>query len=706
MEDSSRTSKSLQNVKDRHCKGNRQSKIKLVARWNDTTPAGSHRFSFEDFNPSESTPSGGSNDLEVGIFRGKMYASDSDGTVSMESGQWHFSDEPSLIIVSKDSMPNERRPSRPLVDECSEATDSRLCQATPTSEKHESDSPPIHNIDFNQSPQKNLYTEFDKTVLHDHSPVVVDDSIKVLIENSIPPNRQVYALKKGTLGLPPAHFVTVRTLIPLDGISTSLQSDGEEKKVELENQNLILSRSLSISEVPVFDQNAIKSIDRQLSETVEHGDKIGLTVLNLDQVFSKHEGSVGTILSKAPRILSLLSMYGNEKYFRVCCNLRGRTLPWQPMCILICWVFCLYLIHSFGLGLIFSDFDWKLGSWMYRLFGISIGFLLKQHATVANDRWMEARKTWEDIVGTTRSLGIILASTLECSKLMREAVSHVIGCPICIKNYIMGIEDDDWKSELMMIFPPKNCERVMRCRKRTRATFCLYACQRVVESMITNKLLTRAVARDINPKILKLSHFSGDCARIRYTQVPYGYFLHIRFLLVVYLMFLPLLLIGIDGISWDAIILYLLLISYAYAGLESMATEILNPFDRDESDHPLDLYCYLNVSDMRFMFGKGFGEKSNFVKSFESGVVPTLQQWLKNNIPGFTVVNRISKITSGCVMVTKSRILPFGQLNELIYELYSEEKADQKEKARKRRIREYRKQRRASVQDMLFKGLL
>merc|ERR1719193_2850411 len=140
--------------------------------------------------------------------------------------------------------------------------------------------------------------------------------------------------------------------------------------------------------------------------------------------------------------------------------------------------------------------------------------------------------------------------------------------------------------------------------------------------MIQHDLLARPVVRDVNPAILNLSHFSGDCARIRYTQVPYGYFLHIRFLLLVYLMFLPLLLMGIPDITWEAIILYLILISYAYAGLESMATQILNPFDRDESDHPLDLYCYLNVTDTRYMVGKGFADKSNFVKSFENSVVP------------------------------------------------------------------------------------
>jgi len=354
---------------------------------------------------------------------------------------------------------------------------------------------------------------------------------------------------------------------------------------------------------------------------------------------------------------------------------------------------------------------------MYKVLGVSVGFLLKQHATVANERWMEARKVWEDIIDTTRTLVIILTSTCECQRLLREAVSHVIGCPICIKNYIMGIEDDVWKSELMMVLPPHNCARVMKCRKRMRATFCLYACQRVVESMIKYELLTRPVVRDLNPAIFQLAHFSGDCARIRYTQVPYGYFLHIRFLLMIYLMLLPLLLMGIDGISWDTILVYLVLISYAYAGLESMATEILNPFDRDESDHPLDLYCYLNLFDTRFMVGHGLGEKTNFVESIENHVVPNLQRWLRKNIPGFKLIKSITeqikiwKLKKGkrnrkkSKPDTQSSSIPIDQLSELVYELYTEEKEEQEERERKRRIREHRSQWR-SIGNMRFSSLL
>lgn len=705
--------KSEHDIENGHMKGNRQSRISMFARLNDISIPESPKFTLAELRTPKGPNLVGSNDVGVGVFRGNVYVSDSDGTLTIDSGQQNNSDTPSLIMVSESSIPKESRPSRQFENEFPEVVPLYQSQVVANSAPHESPFvfPPMAVDDLKEEVcRKNPFSEIRDIFLRNH------DQIKLQTETSKSPARQEIENKMEGVSETKRQV----TLIPLKRISTSPRSDGDEREFGIEfgpNGSLHMTRKLTQTELPMTDYNMIETISKQLTQTVEHGDKIGLTVLNLDQLFSKHENSLGTVLGRAPRILSLISMYGNEKWFRVCCNLQGRTLPWQPMIVLFVWVFFLFLMHTQGLGLV-SGFGWKLSSWMYKVLGVSVGFLLKQHATVANERWIEARKVWEDIIDTTRSLVMVLASTTECRKLLREAVSHVVACPICIKNYVMGINNEVWRSELMMVLPQQNCDRLMKCRKRTRATFCLYACQRVVETMIKFQLLSRPVVRDINPRILKLSHFCGDCARIRYTQVPYGYFLHIRLLLLVYLMFLPLLLMGIKGITWNAIILYLLLISYSYAGLESMATEILNPFDRDESDHPLDLYCYLNVSDTRFMVGRGFGERSNFVKAFEKNVIPTLQKWLKLNIPNYIPILQMGRRPKERRKsyfypkikkpepVTQASNIPFDQLNELIYELYSEEKMEKEERARKKRIREHRKQLHAAEEDKLLTYLL
>merc|ERR1719474_2137701 len=85
---------------------------------------------------------------------------------------------------------------------------------------------------------------------------------------------------------------------------------------------------------------------------------------------------------------------------------------------------------------------------------------------------------------------------------------------------------------------------------------------------------------------------------------------------------------GIDGMTWTVLTFYLLLISYAFAGLESMATSILNPFGAGESHLPLDLYCYLNIVDSRFILGRDLLHRRNFVHTFEKDALPRLtQRW-------------------------------------------------------------------------------
>jgi len=708
-----KSSKHKSQSENDHLRNNNPSSFSLISGWNDMSFADSRMFSLSDLNTLKTLDFAHSKDEGLASFCGNVYPSESDVTVSMESGQWNFSDEPSFIKLPKPTMPidpkaepsiimlskgsqNWQRQSRWLETESSEIIsltrphglpvysqcDDPFCKPAMSDGKTE-------ELDA----KKNIWSKITDVTFCDLKTFENEDSKKPS------KTRQICLTEEETDNKLEPKPAKPKTLIPLKDISSSLKSKGNEKMAKFSTINA--NKSASTSEM---SDRVIETIERQLTLTLEHGEKLGLNVLKLEQVFSKHEQSVGTLLAHAPRILSLISMFGNEKWFRVCCTFRGRILPWQPMLILAFWVFSLFLLHTYGNGLI-SGFGWALRGWMYRVLGISVGFLLKQHATIANDRWIEARKVWENIIDTTRTLVIILVSTSECRKLLQEAVSHLIGCPICIKNYIMGSDDDAWKLELMMVLPQENCVRIMKCRKRTRATFCLYACQRVVETLIKYELLTRPVVRDINPAILKLSQYTGDCSRIRYTQVPYGYFLHIRGVLVIYLMFLPLMLMGIPDISWEAVILYLVLISYSYAGLEGMATEILNPFGRDESDHPLDLYCYLNIFDTRFMIGDVFNKKSNFVESIDTQVVPNLQTWLIKNVPGYQVIMSISeKIKIWKLKKIKRkkkkqrhdaqlRGIPFDQFSELVYELYHEEKEEQEERERKRRIREDRKHR-------------
>lgn len=93
----------------------------------------------------------------------------------------------------------------------------------------------------------------------------------------------------------------------------------------------------------------------------------------------------------------------------------------------------------------------------------------------------------------------------------------------------------------------------------------------------------------INQTVLAvLSDTTGSCERIRGTPIPLSYVLQLRFFLILWLVLYPLHVVAFYG--WYTILLASL-VSYAVLGIESMASEIENPFGYDRNDLDLDKYC-------------------------------------------------------------------------------------------------------------------
>lgn len=339
--------------------------------------------------------------------------------------------------------------------------------------------------------------------------------------------------------------------------------------IRLKSGVILMANSL-ISDDGLSDgTHGIENVEQlhRMSETMKPLGHKGFSIRNFNFIFHQSHDKVGTFLMHAPRLTALTSMNGNGRYFNTCFSVRGRTCPWKPIFLIMIWSFLVYLLHDFGYGLI-PNFKLQVSGWIYTVLGISVGFLLKSQAMTANNRWMEARQHWEKLISYTRNLSVYLLSCNTCEALAREVIIHSMACTLCIKNYLMDVSDDMWISQLMLVLPAEECKQILLYNRRARWTYCLYACQRTVEMMIKERLITRGSSRDINPILLKLSIAAGHCSKIRLTQIPWSYIMHVRLLLVIYLMFVPLMLVGLDDMTWPVLLAYSLPIAYAFAGLE------------------------------------------------------------------------------------------------------------------------------------------
>merc|ERR1719447_522843 len=129
---------------------------------------------------------------------------------------------------------------------------------------------------------------------------------------------------------------------------------------------------------------------------------------------------------------------------------------------------------------------------------------------------------------------------------------------------------------------------------------CLYAAQRITEMSIKEDLFTRAVARDINPRLITLSKELGACERILYSPLPWVYTIQIRFVLTFFLILNPLAMFSEDPLpSLSQIYIFMAVISYAFLGLDDMAMKIQNPFGCNSSDLPLEIFNFIVFRDVK-----------------------------------------------------------------------------------------------------------
>ena len=86
-------------------------------------------------------------------------------------------------------------------------------------------------------------------------------------------------------------------------------------------------------------------------------------------------------------------------------------------------------------------------------------------------------------------------------------------------------------------------------------------------------------------EIEKLSNIQGACERIRNTPIPFGYAIHLKRILLIYLITLPF--VFVKSLHWWSIPL-MMLVFFTMIGIELIGEEIEDPFGKDVNDLPFD----------------------------------------------------------------------------------------------------------------------
>ena len=138
-------------------------------------------------------------------------------------------------------------------------------------------------------------------------------------------------------------------------------------------------------------------------------------------------------------------------------------------------------------------------------------------------------------------------------------------------------------SEITNIFPPAFAKELSSIQHKPN--FLLTRMSQIVLEGFKNKTISGEQLIILENEIEKLSNILGACERIRNTPIPFGYSIHLKRILLIYLITLP---FGfIREMSWWCIPL-MMMVFFTMIGIELIGEEIEDPFGMDVNDLPFD----------------------------------------------------------------------------------------------------------------------
>lgn len=241
------------------------------------------------------------------------------------------------------------------------------------------------------------------------------------------------------------------------------------------------------------------------------------------------------------------------------------------------------LVYTAVLSFVVSWFELHFISTltMHQLLGIVLGLFLVFRTNTAYDRWWEGRKLWGSMVNNTRNLAFKINAFLgPDDKEERMWFAQMIpNIPVALKEHLRSnskTEDLDLVDEEMM-------------RAVEKAKHVPNVLSSLIYNRVTNLFKKGKISGDqlflLDKEVKEFSEIVGACERIKNTPIPYSYSMYIKKFIFIYLLTLPLGLVGEEGYITIPIVI---LITYVLLGVELIAEEIEDPFGKDSNDLPTD----------------------------------------------------------------------------------------------------------------------
>ncbi len=236
-------------------------------------------------------------------------------------------------------------------------------------------------------------------------------------------------------------------------------------------------------------------------------------------------------------------------------------------------IFCFVVLHFNLLDHVGTN------TGVYSLLGVALSIVLVYRTNTAYERWWEGRKQWGALVNTCRDLAITVHGTFphEDEESRKFFAKHISNFCIALREHLRsGVQVDD-----LILMQPE--ETTAYKNKNHIPNYIVSLMFSRLQEAFKKGDITPEDILNLKPPITNLLDIMGACERIRKTPIPFSYAVYIKLFIMLYGAFLPFGLVADFGYFTIPIVM---IVFFAFIGLEMMAAEIEDPFGLDCNDLP------------------------------------------------------------------------------------------------------------------------
>lgn len=275
--------------------------------------------------------------------------------------------------------------------------------------------------------------------------------------------------------------------------------------------------------------------------------------------------------------------FEDVSWFRVLRSVRGSTIPktWGRLLFTLLVATVVTYLHV--------RYDWlehDLTLAPFQLTGVAIGIFLGFRNNASFDRYWEGRKLWGAIVNSSRSSTRMILSMVgpvpvspEAHARHQELVHHLIAWVHAVRQHLRR---QDLLGEYEGLLPRMEIERLRGETNRPNAI--MQHLSTMLRQDVDRGWLGPMQQTVIEQELSRLVDAQGGCERIKSTPIPYAYTVLLHQVVAAYCFALPFGLAHQIGVYTPVVVL---LVAYAFFGLDAVGDELEDPFGEDPNDLPL-----------------------------------------------------------------------------------------------------------------------